>query len=74
MMGGRPIALSCGMIIEEGFEVADLQKLLLRWTMALGKCGANLVTGDTKVVEKGALDGIAINTGRYRHCNDHRAG
>jgi len=62
MMGGRPIALSCGMIIEEGFEVADLARIVASMDEALGEAGANLVTGDTKVMEKGALDGIAINT------------
>lgn len=62
MMGGRPIALSCGMIIEEGFDVADLAKIVASMDEALGEAGANLVTGDTKVLEKGALDGIAINT------------
>lgn len=62
MMGGRPIALSCGMIIEEGFEVADLERIVASMDEALGECGAALVTGDTKVLEKGALDGIAINT------------
>jgi hydrogenase expression/formation protein HypE len=62
MMGGRPIALSCGMIIEEGFEIDDLAKIVASMDEALGECGANLVTGDTKVMEKGALDGIAINT------------
>ena len=62
MMGGRPVALSCGMIIEEGFEFADLAKIVTSMDEALGEAGANLVTGDTKVLEKGALDGIAINT------------
>lgn len=62
MMGGRPIALSCGMIIEEGFEVADLARIVASMDAALGEVGANLVTGDTKVLEKGALDGIVINT------------
>jgi hydrogenase expression/formation protein HypE len=62
VMGGRPIALSCGMIIEEGFDVADLERIVASMDEALGEAGANLVTGDTKVVEKGALDGIAINT------------
>jgi hydrogenase expression/formation protein HypE len=62
MMGGCPIALSCGMIIEEGFEVADLARIVASMDEALGEAGANLVTGDTKVMEKGALDGIAINT------------
>lgn len=62
MMGGRPIALSCGMIIEEGFEIDDLAKIVASMDQALGEAGANLVTGDTKVMERGALDGITINT------------
>jgi len=62
MMGGRPIALSCGMIIEEGFETDDLARIVSSMDEALGEAGANLVTGDTKVMERGALDGIAINT------------
>jgi hydrogenase expression/formation protein HypE len=62
MMGGRPVALSCGMIIEEGFLIADLERIVSSMDLALGECGANLVTGDTKVVERGSLDGIVINT------------
>jgi hydrogenase expression/formation protein HypE len=62
MMGGRPIALSCGMIIEEGFEISDLARIVASMDEALGEAGANLVTGDTKVMERGALDGIVINT------------
>jgi hydrogenase expression/formation protein HypE len=62
MMGGRPIALSCAMIIEEGFEVSDLERIVASMDAALGECGAQLVTGDTKVLERGALDGIVINT------------
>jgi hydrogenase expression/formation protein HypE len=62
VMGGRPIALSCGMLIEEGFEVGDLERIVASMDQALGECGASIVTGDTKVLEKGALDGIAINT------------
>jgi len=62
MMGGRPVALSCGMIIEEGFEIDDLARIVASMDDALGEAGANLVTGDTKVMERGALDGITINT------------
>lgn len=62
VMGGRPIALSCGMLIEEGFEVGDLERIVASMDQALSECGASIVTGDTKVLEKGALDGIAINT------------
>jgi hydrogenase expression/formation protein HypE len=62
MMGGKPIALSCGMIIEEGFEIDDLARIVSSMDEALGEAGADLVTGDTKVMERGALDGITINT------------
>jgi hydrogenase expression/formation protein HypE len=62
MMGGRPVALSCGMVIEEGFEVGDLERIVASMDDALGEAGASLVTGDTKVMERGALDGIMINT------------
>ncbi|WP_298668777.1 hydrogenase expression/formation protein HypE [uncultured Methanofollis sp.] len=62
MMGGRPIALSCGMVIEEGFEVSNLERIVASMDEALGEVGASVVTGDTKVLEKGALDGIVINT------------
>src|SRR5512138_2630815 len=59
MMGGKPIALSCGMIIEEGFDSSDLERIVASMDEALGEAGASIVTGDTKVVERGALDGIA---------------
>ncbi|HEX3002355.1 MAG TPA: hydrogenase expression/formation protein HypE [Methanoregula sp.] len=62
VMGGKPIALSCGMIIEEGFDTADLERIVASMDEALGEAGACIVTGDTKVLERGALDGIAINT------------
>lgn len=62
MMGGRPVALSCAMIIEEGFDIDILEKIVASMDAALGECGASIVTGDTKVLEKGALDGIVINT------------
>lgn len=62
MMGARPIALSCAMIIEEGFDIEILEKIVASMDAALGECGAAIVTGDTKVLEKGAIDGIAINT------------
>lgn len=62
MMGARPVALSCAMIIEEGFDIVTLEKIVASMDAALGECGAAIVTGDTKVLEKGAIDGIAINT------------
>ena len=62
MMGAKPLALSCGMIIEEGFSFDELKKILASMDDALGEVDAALVTGDTKVVERGAVDGIIINT------------
>ncbi len=62
MMGARPIALSCGMLIEEGFDIPVLERIVASMDAALSESGAALVTGDTKVLEHGSLDGIAINT------------
>ncbi len=62
MMGARPVALSCAMIIEEGFDIEMLERIVASMDAALGECGAAIVTGDTKVLERGAIDGIAINT------------
>jgi hydrogenase expression/formation protein HypE len=62
MMGGRPLALSCGMVIEEGFELDTLERIVRSMDDALSEAGASLVTGDTKVMGRGDLDGIVINT------------
>ncbi len=62
VMGARPIALTSAMIIEEGFPVDDLARIVASMDQALGEAGASIVTGDTKVVERGSLDGIIINT------------
>ncbi len=62
MMGGRPLALSCGMVIEEGFEMEILERIVRSMNEALVEAGASLVTGDTKVMGQGDLDGIIINT------------
>jgi hydrogenase expression/formation protein HypE len=62
VMGGRPLALSCGMIIEEGLDILDLERIVRSMDEALTESGAHLVTGDTKVVERGSLDKIVINT------------
>lgn len=62
MMGGRPLAISCGLVIEEGFEYSVLERIIGSMDEALIEAETSLVTGDTKVMEKGALDGIVINT------------
>ena len=62
MCGGTPLYLSVGMIIEEAFPMADLEKILVGMAAAARKAGVTVVTGDTKVVPKGAADKIFINT------------
>jgi hydrogenase expression/formation protein HypE len=62
MCGARPLYLSCGFIIEEGFPVADLQRIVASMAAAADAAGVQIVTGDTKVVERGKADGLYINT------------
>jgi len=62
VMGAKPLALSCAMIIQEGFPGEDLHKILRSMNGTSKKAGVRIVTGDTKVVEKGAADGLFINT------------
>jgi hydrogenase expression/formation protein HypE len=62
MCGGVPTYLSVGLIIEEGFDRADLELIVREMGAAAQKAGVTVVTGDTKVVPKGAVDRIFINT------------
>ncbi len=62
MCGGDPKYLSVGLIIEEGFSMTDLEKILREMGKAAETAGVAVVTGDTKVVPKGAVDKIFINT------------
>jgi hydrogenase expression/formation protein HypE len=62
MCGGDPVYLSVGLIIEEGFCMTDLEKILKEMGKAADAAGVTVVTGDTKVVPKGAVDKIFINT------------
>jgi len=62
MCGAEPLYLSVGLIIEEGFSMTDLKKILKCMGIASEKAGVKVVTGDTKVVPKGAVDKIFINT------------
>ena len=62
MCGGVPKFLSCSFIIEEGFPVKALEKVVASIGAACKKAGVQVVTGDTKVVEKGRGDKIYINT------------
>jgi len=60
--GATPLYLTCGMIIEEGLAVADLRRIVASMKAAADAAGVKIVTGDTKVVDRGAADKIFINT------------
>ena len=63
MMGATDVlALTCAVIIEEGFSRADLSRIQRSMRRPASEAGARIVTGDTKVMGKGELDGIVINT------------
>ena len=62
MAGGEPKYLSLSLVIEEGFRTEDLRKILASAAEEVKKAGVFVVTGDTKVVEKGSCDGLFINT------------
>jgi len=62
MCGARPLYLSCGFILEEGFPMDDLRAIAASMQEAARRAGVTLVTGDTKVVDRGKGDGVFINT------------
>jgi len=62
MAGAVPLYLSAGFILEEGFGVADLTRITASMQAAAQRAGVQIVTGDTKVVERGKADGCYINT------------
>ena len=62
MAGGRPLFISAGFILEEGFALSDLEVIVQSMGCAAKDAGVQIVAGDTKVVARGAADGIFINT------------
>ena len=60
--GARPLWLSAGFILEEGFPVADLERIVGSMAAAAERAGVQVVTGDTKVVQRGKADGCYVNT------------
>jgi hydrogenase expression/formation protein HypE len=63
MMGAtQPLGLTCAVILEAGFAIADLERIRDSMRATCAEAGASIVTGDTKVMGKGELDGIVINT------------
>jgi hydrogenase expression/formation protein HypE len=62
MRGARPMYLSAGFILEEGLPLADLERIVVSMAETARAAGVRIVTGDTKVVERGKGDGVFINT------------
>jgi len=62
MLGARPRYLSCGFILEEGLSLETLERVVADMGAAAREAGVSIVTGDTKVVPRGACDKIFINT------------
>jgi len=67
MMGATPKYLTCSVIIEEGFATRDLEKIVRSMKKELANNGAIVVSGDTKVVPRGSVDKIFINTTGVGH-------
>ena len=62
MVGAEPLYLSVGFILEEGFPISDLRRIVASMATAAKEAGVAIVTGDTKVVQRGKGDGVFINT------------
>ncbi|MGI9416587.1 MAG: hydrogenase expression/formation protein HypE [Geminicoccaceae bacterium] len=62
MCGAKPLHLSTGFIIEDGLPMATLEQIVASMSQAATAAGVTIVTGDTKVVERGKADGLFINT------------
>jgi hydrogenase expression/formation protein HypE len=62
MSGAQPLHIAAGYIIEEGFPLDDLERIARSMACAAGNAGVAIVTGDTKVVERGKGDGVFITT------------
>lgn len=61
-VGAEPYALACGFVLEEGLRIADFERIVISMQKTCEEARVSIVTGDTKVVEKGSLGGCIINT------------
>jgi len=61
VLGAEPYALACGFILEEGLPLTDFERILASMQQTCREANVGIVTGDTKVVEKGSLGGCVIN-------------
>ena len=74
VLGGEPVALTSGFVLEEGLAIADFERIVRSMGETCKEAGVYVITGDTKVVEKGALEGCVINTsgiGRRNQALEH---
>jgi hydrogenase expression/formation protein HypE len=74
VMGAQPLALSAGFIVEEGLSMETFEQIVQSMSTCANKAGVPIVTGDTKVVEKGAIQEFMINTsgiGKRSNTLDH---
>jgi len=62
VLGAEPSALTCGFVLEEGLALKNFERILESMQRMCERAGVSIVTGDTKVVEKGSLGGCVINT------------
>jgi len=62
VIGSEPIAISCALVIEEGFPLSKLDRILKSMDTAAEEAGVEIITGDTKVIQRGKLDELIINT------------
>lgn len=62
VIGAEPVALTCGFVLEEGLPIVDLERILESMSETCREAGVHIITGDTKVVEKGTLGGCVVNT------------
>ena len=62
MAGAKPLYLTCSFMIEEGFEYEKLEEIVISMKEEMAKSGVKIVAGDTKVVPRGGVDGLFINT------------
>ncbi|MEM3011720.1 MAG: AIR synthase related protein, partial [Candidatus Bathyarchaeia archaeon] len=61
VLGAEPCALACGFVLEEGLAISDFERILASMKQTCHEANVSIVTGDTKVVEKGSLGGCVVN-------------
>jgi len=74
VLGAEPVALTSGFVLEEGLAITDFERIVRSMGETCREAGVYVITGDTKVVEKGALEGCVINTsgiGRRNQALEH---